>query len=140
MTIICCILFALLLWGMIITYKTKEIWWNIFISSEQRKGIFDVPNRIELIKIKSSHTEGETLMIVFYIIETSIFSFILLSNKTLVWKFISMLELILSCAWYFIKHVLIYIEVRFFFYLAEICIGINNYVLHINFYHCAYNF
>ena len=57
-----------------------------------------MPNRIELIKIKSSHTERETLMIVFYISETSIFSFILLSNKTLVWKYISMLELNLSCA------------------------------------------
>ena len=66
-----------------------------FISSEQRKGIFDVPNRIELIKIKSSHTERETLMIVFYVSETSIFSFILLSNKTLMWKFISMLPLLL---------------------------------------------
>ena len=57
---------------MIITDETKEIWWNILISSEQRKGIFDVPNRIELIKIKSSHTERETLMIVFYVSETSV--------------------------------------------------------------------
>lgn len=141
MTIIYCILFSLLLWDMIITDETKEIWWNILISSEQRKGIFDAPNRIELIKIKSSHTERETLMIVFYVSETSILSFILLSNKTLMWKFISMLELILSCAWYFIEHVIIYVwNDVFFFYLAELCIGINNYVLHITFYHCTYSF
>lgn len=115
MTIIYCILFSLLLWDMIITDETKEIWWNILISSEQRKGIFDAPNRIELIKIKSSHTERETLMIVFYVSETSILSFILLSNKTLMWKFISMLELILSCAWYFIEHVIIYVWNDVFF-------------------------